>query len=106
MAHIFDLTTAAACDGCPPEKLGPPCRKRDLRELATRDSLYYLDGMDTIKNLLTNLCNLLGCACELLRYAVILLWAIFSPRAVLAAKLLPVESQLAASKLSGRRTLS
>ncbi len=54
--------------------------------------------MNTIRNLLTNLCNLLVCARELFQYAVILLWSIFSPKAVLAAKLLAVESQLAVCK--------
>jgi hypothetical protein len=68
--------------------------------------LYYLGGMNTIKNLLTNLCNLLDCACELFRYAVIFLWAIFSPKAVLAAKLPAVESQLAACKLCSQNICS
>ena len=54
--------------------------------------------MNTIKNLLINLCNLLVCACELFRYALIFLLALFSPKAVLAARLLAVESQLAACK--------
>ncbi len=54
--------------------------------------------MNTIRNLLTNLCNLLVCARELFQYAVILLWSIFSPKVVLAAKLLAVESQLAVCK--------
>jgi len=52
--------------------------------------------MNNIKNLLINLCNLLVCACELFRYALIFLLALFSPKAVLAARLLAVESQLAA----------
>jgi len=54
--------------------------------------------MNAIKNLLTNLCNLLVCACELFRYALIFLLALFSPKAVLVAGLLAVESQLAACK--------
>jgi putative transposase len=54
--------------------------------------------MNTIKNLLINLCNLLVCACELFRYALIFLLALFSPKAVLAVRLLAVESQLAACK--------
>jgi len=54
--------------------------------------------MNTIRNLLTNLRSLLDCACELFRYARVFLWAIFCPRAVLAARLLAAESQLAACK--------
>ena len=50
--------------------------------------------MDTTKNLLTNLCHLLVCACEVFRYSLTFLWAILCPRAVLAAKLLAVQSQL------------
>ena len=54
--------------------------------------------MNTIRNLLTNLCNLLVCACEAFRYGLTFLRAILCSRAVLAAKLLAVESQLAACK--------
>ena len=52
--------------------------------------------MNTIKNLLINLRNLLVCACELFRYALIFLLALFSPKAVLAARLPAVKSRLAA----------
>jgi len=54
--------------------------------------------MNATKNLLTNLCNLLVCACEAFRYGLIFLQAILCSRAVLAAKLLAVESRLAACK--------
>jgi hypothetical protein len=54
--------------------------------------------MNATKNLLTNLCNLLVCACEAFRYGLTFLQAILCSRAVLAAKLLAVESQLAACK--------
>ena len=54
--------------------------------------------MNTIRNLLTNLRTLLCCVRETLGYALIFLWAIFCPKAVLAAKLLAVESQLAVCK--------
>ena len=54
--------------------------------------------MNIIRNLLTNLRSLLDCACELFRYGRVFLWAIFCPRAVLAARLLAAESQLAACK--------
>jgi len=54
--------------------------------------------MDTLRNLLTNLCNLLVCVCETFQYALTFLRATFCSRAVLAAKLLVVESQLAACK--------
>jgi len=54
--------------------------------------------MNATKNLLTNLCNLLVCACETFRYGLTFLRAILCSRAVLAAKLLAVESQLAACK--------
>jgi len=54
--------------------------------------------MNTIQNLLTNLCRVLGCIGEVLRYASIFLRAMVCPRAVLAARLLAVESQLATCK--------
>ena len=54
--------------------------------------------MNTIGNLLTNLRTLLCCVRETMGYALIFLWAIFCPKAVLAAKLLAVESQLAVCK--------
>ncbi len=54
--------------------------------------------MDTLRNLLANLCNLLVCVCETFQYALTFLRAILCSRAVLAAKLLAVESQLAACK--------
>lgn len=54
--------------------------------------------MDSTKNLLTNLCHLLVCACEVFRYIFTFLWAILCPRAVLAAKLLAAQGQLAVCK--------
>ncbi len=45
-----------------------------------------------------NLCHLLVCAREMLRYALVFVWAIFCPKAVLAARLLAAESQLAVCK--------
>jgi hypothetical protein len=60
--------------------------------------LHYLGDMNATKNLLTNLCNLLVCACEAFRYGLTFLRAVLCSRAVLAAKLLTVKSQLAACK--------
>jgi len=60
--------------------------------------LYYLGGTNATKNSLTNLCNLLVCACEAFRYGLTFLQTILCSGAVLAAKLLAVESQLAAFK--------
>lgn len=54
--------------------------------------------MNTIQNLLANLCSVLGGMGEVLRYALIFLRAMVCPRAVLAARLLAVESQLAVCK--------
>jgi len=54
--------------------------------------------MNTTKNLLTNLCNLLVCACEAFRYGLTFLRAILCSRAVLAARLLAVQGQLAICK--------
>jgi len=54
--------------------------------------------MNATKNLLTNLCNLLVCAFEAFRYGLTFLRAILCSRAVPAAKLLAVESQLVACK--------
>ena len=55
--------------------------------------------MNALQNLLVNLCNILLCAGEILRYTLIFLRAVFCPKAVLAARLLAVESQLAVCKL-------
>ena len=54
--------------------------------------------MNTIRNFLNNLHDIFCSACELLRYVLVFLRAIFCPKAVLAARLLAVESQLAACK--------
>ena len=54
--------------------------------------------MNAIRTLLTNLRHVLGGARELFRYAQLFLWAIFCSKAVLAARLLAAESQLAACK--------
>jgi hypothetical protein len=54
--------------------------------------------MNTIRNLTTNLFNLIVCACELFSYGLTFLRAILCSRAMLAARLLAVESQLAACK--------
>ena len=51
-----------------------------------------------LRNLFWNLGRGLNCAGEIFRYLRIFLWALFSPKAVLAARLLPVESQLAVCK--------
>jgi len=71
---------------------------QDLHKLATCRQLHYLGVMNTIRNLLNNIHNIFCSTCELLRYALTFLWAILCSRAVLAAKLLAVESQLAACK--------
>lgn len=47
---------------------------------------------------LINLRNLLCCVRETLGYVLIFLWAIFRPKAVLAAKLLAVQSRLSVCK--------
>ena len=52
-----------------------------------------------LRNLFWNLGRGLNCAGEIFRYLRIFLWALFSPKAVLAARLLAVESQLAVCKL-------
>ena len=54
--------------------------------------------MNTIQNLLTNLYVVFNCMGEVLRYASIFLRAMVCPKAVLAARLLAVESQLATCK--------
>jgi len=45
-----------------------------------------------------NLCHLFVCAGEMWRYALVFVWAIFCPKAVLAARVLAMESQLAVCK--------
>ncbi len=60
--------------------------------------------MNAIRTLLTSLRHVVSCAGEMFRYARMFLWAIFCPKTVLAARLLAVESQLAACKHQiGRR---
>ena len=51
--------------------------------------------MNAIKSLLMNIRDVLACVGELFRYTQIFLWAVCCPRAVLAARLLAAESQLA-----------
>ena len=54
--------------------------------------------MNAIRTLLINLRPVLTGASEMFRYALLFLWAIFRSKAVLAARLLAAESQLAACK--------
>jgi putative transposase len=54
--------------------------------------------MNATRSLLMNARRVLACAGEICRYALIFLWAVFCPKAVLAARLLAAESQLAACK--------
>jgi len=54
--------------------------------------------MNATRSLPMNVRRVLACAGEIRRYALIFLWAIFCPKAVLAARLMAVESQLAACK--------
>ena len=54
--------------------------------------------MNAIKSLLINIHGVLACAGELALYALTFLRAMLSPKAVLAARLLAAESQLAACK--------
>jgi putative transposase len=51
--------------------------------------------MNAIKSLLINIRGVLACVGEIFRYTQMFLWAVFCPKAVLAAKLLAAESQLA-----------
>ena len=55
--------------------------------------------MNTLRNLFWGLGRVLNCAGEIFRYLRIFLWAMFSPKAALATRLLAVESQLAVCKL-------
>jgi len=54
--------------------------------------------MNATSSLLMNVRRVLACAGEICRYALMFLWAAFCPKAVLAARLLAVESQLTACK--------
>jgi hypothetical protein len=54
--------------------------------------------MNAIRSLLMNIRRVLACAGEMCGYALMFLWAVFCPKAVLAARFLTVESQLAACK--------
>ena len=49
-----------------PRKTSSALSLQHLRELATCDQLYYLGRLNAIRNLLTNLCSVLGGACETL----------------------------------------
>jgi hypothetical protein len=46
-----------------PRKTSSALSLQHLRELATCDQLYYLGRLNAIRNLLTNLCSVLGGAC-------------------------------------------
>lgn len=54
--------------------------------------------MNAIRSLLVNMHRVLAGAGEVVRYALIFLWGMFCPKAVLAARLLAAESQLAACR--------
>ena len=54
--------------------------------------------MNAIRSLMINVRRVLAGAGEVVHYAVMFLWAIFCPKAVLAARLLAAESQPAACK--------
>ncbi len=54
--------------------------------------------MATLHNLVSILSNSLGCAHQIFSYSWTFTWALFWPRAVLAARLLAAESQLAVCK--------
>ena len=54
--------------------------------------------MNALKSLLIHIRSVLACAGEMVRYALIFLRAMLYPKAVLAARLLAAESQLAACK--------
>jgi len=54
--------------------------------------------MNVIRSLLMNIRRVLGGVGEVVRYALMFVWSIFCPKAVLAARLLAAESQLAACK--------
>jgi len=58
--------------------------------------------MNAMRSLLMNIRGVLACVGEMFRYALMFLWAIFCPKAVLAARLLAAESQLAACSLQAR----
>ena len=64
-----------------------------------------LVGMKVTLSFLRSLCRCLGVLLQLLRYALRFCWALVLPRAVTAAQLLAIESQLAAelNRASGRR---
>ena len=66
--------------------------------LARCRQVWYRGAMNTLRNLFWNLGRALNCVREIFRYLRIFLWAMFSPKAVLAARLLAVESQLAVCK--------
>ena len=51
--------------------------------------------MEAIKNALSNVCEALRLTRQLLRYAALFFWGLLCPKAVLAARLLAAESQLA-----------
>jgi len=67
--------------------------------------LDILVGMKVTLSFLRHLCRCLGVLLQLLRYAVSFCWALLLPRAVMAAQLLAIQSQLAAEldRSSGRR---
>ncbi|GAG36462.1 unnamed protein product, partial [marine sediment metagenome] len=77
-----------------PRKSPSTLGSQDLRRLAFRRRPWYLGSMRTIRTVLSNVCGGIGCLRELLGYGLKFLLAMCQPQAVLAARLLAVESQL------------
>lgn len=81
-----------AWDTCPPEKRYPGF---PLGFISPRRP-GILVGMRVLLSFLWHVGSCLGVLLQLLRYALSFCWALVLPRAVMAAKLLAVQSQLAA----------
>jgi len=81
-----------ALDTCPPEKR---CPDLPLDFFSPRRP-GILVGMRALLSLLWHVRSCLGVLLQLLRYAVSFCWALLLPRAVMAAQLLAIQSQLAA----------
>ena len=82
---------------CAPEELRRACKIRTCALLGSGADRYP-EGMNILQNLVWNARQALQIVLQLLGYAVTFLLALIQPKAVLTARLLAAESQLAVCK--------
>jgi transposase InsO family protein len=78
--------------------ISSPLRRNDLRVSRFVALERYFSAMHAISDIFRNCGNTLSCAWQVLRYFGSFLWLLLQPKAVLAANILALQSQLAACK--------